>query len=294
MASRFERYVAPVLEALEALGGSARPPEVQDWIAKSLTISDLERSIENKNGVNRFANDVAWARFYLVRAGFIDSSRFGVWSITEEGRRARPLSAQAVSETIRRVRTDAKRLDESESDEASAPEASATATPVAIAATSPTYREQLIAILRELPPEGFERLCQRLLRESGFQQVTVTGRSGDGGIDGIGILQINPFVSFKVLFQSKRYVGTVGSEKIRDFRGAMMGRADKGLVLTTGTFSADAKAEAVRDGVPPIELVDGDGFISLLESLELGLVPIRSFAIEERFFDEFRSIPRKS
>jgi restriction system protein len=126
-----------------------------------------------------------------------------------------------------------------------------------------------------LPPQGFERFCQRLLRESGFQQVKVTGRSGDGGIDGIGVLQINAFVSFKVLFQCKRYAGSVGSPQVRDFRGAMAGRADTGLILTTGTFTLDAKSEAVRDGVAPIELVDG-------------LIPRTSYEVDERFFDEFK------
>jgi restriction system protein len=126
------------------------------------------------------------------------------------------------------------------------------------------------------------------LREAGFQQVKVTGRSGDGGIDGVGVLQLNPFVSFKVLFQAKRYQGSVGSGHIRDFRGAMMGRADKGMIITTGTFSVDAQDEAVRDGVPPIELVDGSGLVGLLEQYELGLRPRQTFEIDTAFFDEFR------
>jgi restriction system protein len=149
------------------------------------------------------------------------------------------------------------------------------------------YRDQVLEIMRQLPPSGFEQLCQRIMRESGFQQVKVTGRSGDGGIDGVGVLQINPFVTFKVLFQSKRYAGPVSAAQVRDFRGAMMGRADKGLMITTGTFTADAQAEAVRDGVPPIELVDGQGLVSLLEQLELGLTPRRTFSVDPRFFDEF-------
>jgi restriction system protein len=132
-------------------------------------------------------------------------------------------------------------------------------------------------------------LCQRLLREAGFEQVSVTGRSGDGGIDGIGILQLNPFVSFKVLFQCKRYTGGVGPGMVRDFRGAMMGRADKGLILTTGTFSADARREAARDGVPPIELVDGQALVELFEKLELGLRPRTTFDVNDGFFEEFRS-----
>ena len=141
---------------------------------------------------------------------------------------------------------------------------------------------------RCLPPKGFEQLCQRLLRESGFDQVVVTGRSGDGGIDGIGVLKVNPFVAFKVLFQCKRYVGTVSSSEVRDFRGAMQGRADKGIILTTGKFSSDALKESVRDGVPPIELVDGERLIVLFETLELGLTPRTTYDIDLGFFAQFR------
>ena len=151
-----------------------------------------------------------------------------------------------------------------------------------------SHSERLLALLKSLPPSGFERLCQRLLREAGFEQVVVTGRSGDGGIDGNGVLALNAFVSFRVLFQCKRYEGSVGPGHVRDFRGAMQGRADKGIVLTTGTFSADARREAVRDGVPPIELVDGEKLIQLFEDLELGLTPRTAYELNERFFDEYR------
>lgn len=119
--------------------------------------------------------------------------------------------------------------------------------------------------------------------------MTVTGKSNDGGIDGIGVLQINALVSFKVLFQCKKYAGTVSPSQVRDFRGAMMGRADKGIILTTGTFTSEAKREALRDGVPPIELVDGDTLLAMLENLELGLSPIKAYRIDPAFFDEFRS-----
>ncbi|WP_206528489.1 restriction endonuclease, partial [Mesorhizobium sp. M7A.F.Ca.CA.002.05.1.1] len=119
-------------------------------------------------------------------------------------------------------------------------------------------------ILLALDPAAFERLCQRILREAGFIKVEVTGRSGDGGIDGTGVLRVN-LLSFHVLFQCKRWKGSVGSGVVRDFRGAMVGRADKGLVITTGTFTADARREAVRDGAPAIDLIDGDGLCDLLK-----------------------------
>jgi restriction system protein len=302
MAARFEQYLNPILEALRALGGSARPDEVYEWIAVHRSITAEERSIQNKSGVSRFENDVAWARFYLARGGLLDSSRFGVWSLTEQGRSTAKLSSKEISDLHRRVRAlslisqevirPTTLSSEQEAIERREQEAVDEELPseAALADGKPeNYRESVLKLLRSLPPSGFERFCQRILRESGFQQVKITGRSGDGGIDGVGVLQVNPFVSFKVLFQSKRYSGTVSASQVRDFRGAMAGRADKGLIITTGTFSVDAKAESVRDGVPPIELVDGQGLISLLETLELGLKPIKTFDVDINFFNEFQS-----
>jgi restriction system protein len=150
------------------------------------------------------------------------------------------------------------------------------------------HRAKLLNLIKLLPPGGFERLSQRLLRESGFQQVVVTGRSGDGGIDGMGIVQVNPFVSFNVLFQCKRYQGAVTPSHVRDFRGAMGGRADKGIIVTTGTFTLDAKKEARRDGVPPIELVDGELLVQMFERLQLGLIPRTTYDVDEKFFEDFR------
>lgn len=284
--SRFARYVNPVLEALRALGGSARPLEVNDWVAASLGVSDEDRAVENQRGVPRFYNDVAWARFYLTKAGLLDSSKRGVWTLTEAGRTAGVLTDEQLSGLIRQVQSGSPSADTAPAeteDSIEAPAADAVSDTRALG-----YREQALDMLRKLPPNGFERLCQRLLRESGFQHVTVTGRSGDGGIDGVGILQINPFVSFKVLFQSKRYAGSVTPSQVRDFRGAMSGRTDKGLLITTGTFTADAQAEAVRDGVPPIELVDGQGLVALMEQLELGLTPRTTYGLDLSFFKEFQ------
>ena len=135
-----------------------------------------------------------------------------------------------------------------------------------------SWKQQLsIVLTQKLDPSAFERLIQRLLRESGFVQVEVTGKTGDGGIDGKGIARINGLMSFHVLFQCKRYKGSVGASEIRDFRGAMVGRADKGLFITTGTFTAAALKEATRDGAPPIDLVDGDELADKLRELELGM-----------------------
>ena len=136
---------------------------------------------------------------------------------------------------------------------------------------NPAWRETLISTLNEMTPDAFERLGMRLLRESGFIEVEVTGRLGDGGIDGNGIIRTAGLISFPVLFQCKRYSGSVGAGSVRDFRGAMVGRADKGLILTTGSFTREAYREATRDGAPPIDLIDGELLIDRLKELGLGV-----------------------
>lgn len=278
---RFVRYFQPVINALIELGGSGRPEEVEEAIVERLELSEEERNEQIPSGQSRFSNKVNWARFYLVKAGLIDSSTRGVWSLTEKGR-ATSLSAEQALELFNQIHkpfVDVRKKSKIEKipeDEIISPE-------------DVSHRSSLIAILLDLPPDGFERLCQRLLRESGFEKVQITRKSGDGGLDGIGILQMNAFVSFKVLFQCKRYSGSVNPSQVRDFRGAMMGRADKGIILTTGSFTADARKEAVRDGVPPIELVDGEKLLDMFEQLELGLRPKTAYEIDTNFFDEFRT-----
>ncbi len=286
---KFIQYFGPLIEALKELGGSGRPDEVKDKIIERLKLSESELSELTGSGVPRFSNRVDWARYYLVSAGYIDSSVRGVWKLTEKGRQSPEINrdeALSIFKAVRQQLAGEKPTPTAEAQEGTAVEDDSKAKEESLPPTD--YRSDFLRLLRGLPDSGFERLCQRLLRESGFQRVTVTGRSGDGGIDGIGVLQVTPFVSFKVLFQCKRYAGTVSASQVRDFRGAMMGRADKGIIMTTGTFSKDARSESARDGVPAIELVDADKLIDLFESLELGLKPKKTFVVDQEFFEEFK------
>ena len=135
---------------------------------------------------------------------------------------------------------------------------------------STEWQQGLLNVIREMEPDAFERLAQRLLREAGFIKVEVRGKSGDGGIDGVGVLRVN-LVSFQVYFQCKKWKGSVGSKEIRDFRGALQGRADKGLFITTGNFTSQASEEATRDGAIAIDLIDGERLCELLRQYELGV-----------------------
>jgi restriction system protein len=280
---QFVKYFRPVIDALKELGNSGTPSEVREIIANKFNLSDDELNETIASGTPRFLNQVAWARFYLNKAGYIASSKRGVWSLTEKGQASNLTDEQALEifQTIQDQFQAAYRAQqEEETEEVVAPP------DVGFLPTS-DYRTALIEKIRSLSPASFEKLTQRLLRESGFQQVEVTGRSGDGGIDGKGILQVSPLLSFQVIFQCKRYSGSITPSQIRDFRGAMMGRADKGIFLTTGTFTAEARKEASRDGVPPIELVDADKLVRMFEELELGLIPKTTYEIDNEFFEEF-------
>jgi restriction system protein len=283
--AQFVRYFGPLLDALRKLGGSGTPGEVVEQIAEDLKLSEDIQSELLESRSLRFPNQVAWARFYLSREGLLDSSKRGVWSLTEKGFNTHLTFEEARSLFRKLVKVFAeerkKKKETASIEEEQAPSEKEIAAPI-------NFRERLSQILLSIPPAGFERLCQRLLRESGFVQVVVTGRSGDGGIDGHGTIQVNPLVSFKVLFQCKRFSNPVTPAIVRDFRGAMQGRADKGIIMTTGGFTNEARREATRDGVPPIELVDQNKMIDMFVELELGVKPAKTFEVDETFFDDFR------
>ena len=282
----FLRYVIPIVKTLSELGNSGTAAEVTDRVIERLKISEEEQSEMLANGQSRVRNQIAWARFYLAKGGLLDSSQRGVWTLTPRGRKAK-LDADGVYSMFKNVHSKfppGKRSGKNGKATTGQDDEGETT-------DSPTedHAVKLLETLRALPPGGFERVCQRLLRESGFQNVAVTGRSGDEGIDGHGVLEVNPLVTFKVLFQCKRYANnrSVNPSQVRDFRGAMQGRADKGLIITTGTFTSEARKEATRDGVPPIELVDGDKLVSMFERAELGLRPVQAYEVDESFFEEF-------
>jgi len=284
--ARFLQYFGPLLDALRALGGSGTPDEVVERIAQDLKIPDDVQNELLPSGEPRFRNQVAWARLYLVREGLIDSSKRGVWSLTERGR-ATKLSL----EDARAIRTKWVRIFQEKrlGEQASSGTKAAVGDVSQEVETATDEAADVIKVLRDLPPAGFERFSQRLLREAGFTQVVVTGKSGDGGIDGHGSLQVGPLISLKALFQCKRYKGSVSASDVRDFRGAMAGRTDRGIIITTGTFTAEARREGSREGVPPIELIDSERLVEMLKSLELGLKPVTTYEIDESFFDEFKT-----
>ncbi len=265
---KFDDLMNPVLQALKQLGGSGTNEEINNKVAEIARIPAEQLEVlhnPEKGGMTEIEYRLMWTRTYLKKYGLLDNSSRGVWSLTAEGNRVDRVDERDV---VRRGREQLKKDKETEGTSEEEPDHKV------------EWQEELLGTILDLSPSAFERLVQRLLRESGFIQVEVTGQTGDGGIDGHGILRLGGFLSFRIIFQAKRWKGAVGAGQIRDFRGAMVGRADKGLLITTGTFTKEATREATRDGAPAIDLVDGDQLVEKLKQLSLG-VQTKKIEIEQ-------------
>jgi restriction system protein len=273
----FDKLFNPTIKALNDLGGSGSVSEIDDKVAEVLGLSEEEINEIHRGSRTKLEYRLAWTRNYLKRYGMLENSTHGVWALTPKGQETESVNE---SEVVRQVRTMEREIESIESEVVEGIEPD----------TAPIlWQEELLGQLLKLSPSAFERLCQRVLRESGFVQVEVTGRSGDGGIDGRGIIKIGGLLSFHIIFQCKRYSGNVSSQQIRDFRGAMQGRADKGLVITTGSFTRDAKQEATRDGAPPIDLLEGNDLVEKMKELKLGIKikTEETVEIDKEWFNNF-------
>jgi restriction system protein len=262
----YHEYVAPALRAFRERGGSATIEEMEEGVAEVMGLGADVLTVPHGEGPRtQFQYELAWVRTYLKKVGALTNSERGIWSLTDVGDR---MTDEEARQVFHRVRTDAQKARKARAE--AGVNAGLPVSEVEVEETEQSWVDRLLMILGRMDPTGFERLAQRLLRESGFIKVEVTGRSGDGGIDGIGVLRMN-LVSFQVLFQCKRWKGSVGASVVRDFRGAMVGRADKGLIVTTGTFTSEARREATRDGAPAIDLIDGEMLCHLLKERQLGV-----------------------
>lgn len=273
----FDSMLIPTIQALQILGGSGTTEEIYDKVVQILSLPDKVLEIPHgSTSQSEVEYRLAWSRTYLKKYGLLQNSARGIWSLVSTSINLDDLDAKEIVKAVR----DAEKSKAVPSDP----------TTETVESIEPLeelgWHQQLHKMLLALEPPAFERLAQRLLRESGFIQVQVTGKSGDGGIDGVGIARINGFLSFHVLFQCKRYQGSVTAGQIRDFRGAMQGRTDKGLFITTGTFTRDAIREATRDGAPPIDLIDGEQLVQRLKELGLGvkITVIESVEVDTDWF----------
>ena len=274
---KYKDLINPTLKALKELGGSANSDEIEEKIIENLKLTDDQINDIHKGSRTKLNYQLAWAKNNLKNAEILENSKRGIWSLTEKGKKIESVDESELLKSVfeknikKRYSIEDKENEPTENTEIN----------------EIKWEDELLEIIKNISPDAFERLCQRLLRELGFVDVKVTGKVGDGGIDGSGIIKINGTLSFHVVFQAKRFAKSVSSSVIRDFRGAMVGRADKGLVMTTGTFTRDAILEARRDGAPNIDLVDGVDFVKKLKYLNLGveIEQIEKVKINKEWFE---------
>ena len=256
----FDQLMWPALLAMKELGGSATHEELLEKVIEMEHIPEAVQNVMHTERQTKISYNLAWAKTYLGKGGALENPSHGLWAITEKGKTLTEAEVKQIPVEVRKQYRPEKgnKPKSRQKDEDLQPE-------------TKNWKDGLLEVLTDqIKADAFERLAQRILRESGFVKVEVTGRSGDGGIDGVGVLRL-ALLSFQVYFQCKKYKGSVSAGAIRDFRGAMVGRTDKGLFITTGTFTAEAKKEATRDGAPPIDLIDGDLLCDLLKNLKLGV-----------------------
>lgn len=254
--------IIPTVEALIQLGGSGSIDEINNKVYEIANLSDETLQIPHgTDGRSEIDYRLAWSRTYLKRFGLIENSARGVWALSKSNIDVKKLDC---TEIVKKVRS---------SDKSSKDILKDTIEQEVTEETNniERWKDQLLTILYGISPDAFERLAQRLLRESGFSHVEVTGKSGDGGIDGKGLIRLSGLLSFPIIFQCKRYKGSVSPSQIRDFRGAMQGRADKGIFITTGHFTREAIKEATRDGASTIDLIDGELLCDKLKEFKLGM-----------------------
>jgi restriction system protein len=258
----------PTLVAVRDLGGSAANADLEEAVPEVANISDEQLAVEYpegsaQHGESKVVNRLHWARSYLKKIGALENSVRGVWSITPRGLEYLAMDPSDADRSLKQadnaVRSEMRKAKAQKATEDGDDEDAGDG-----------WKDTLLAAMKAMDPYAFERLSMRLLREAGFRNVEVTSKSGDGGIDGVGVYKLS-LVSFPTYFQCKRYAGSVSAGVVRDFRGAMTGRGEKGLVITTGKFTPAAKVEATRDGAPPVDLVGGDELCDLLKEFGLGV-----------------------
>ncbi len=260
---RYNDFHWPTLMALLALGGSGSNSEIDEKVVEQQGFSEEQQSLLHNDGpMTEIGYRLHWARSYLKGMGLADNPRRGVWALTPAGREVSENEIPELRADYLKKMRDARLAAAAKAEDE--PHASEVEAEV-------SWQDRLLEALLAMDPAAFERLCQRLLREAGFSRTQVTGRSGDGGIDGLGVYRVS-LVSFQVFYQAKRWRNAVGSKEVRDFRGAMAGRGEKGLLITTSSFTNDAKAESTRDGAPPVDLVDGVALCDLLVKHRLGVL----------------------
>lgn len=280
------------MEALRDLGGSARPKEITQHIGEKYKLpEEILSERYSKSGVLKFQNQLAWARQYLVWEELLEPSKHGVWALSKKGWDTSLTEKQGHDIFLKWVKIfqDLREGKNTENIDKEADKIIEIQEETEPENPNNNIKPTLIEVLQNLTPTGFEHLCGRLLREYDFENIEITQRSHDGGIDGYATLKLNPFVNLSVFFQCKRYQATVPTEKVQAFIGVMETNkrsVEKGLLITTGNF-AKAAMEIAKSNIK-LELIDGDKLVEMFEKIGLGVNSKIIYEPDLKFFDQYR------
>lgn len=306
----YQAIMRPLLEAL-ADGGEHRLRDLRDGLSRQFELTDDERAEMLPSGVAPvFTDRVAWARYYLQRAGMLRQTQRSVYVITEAGTklleetegpltnahlRERSADFRRWLELSRGGGTRDNRSLATEAAGSAAPERRATPEESLASAYNElraTVEADLLARLKAAPPDFFERVVVRLLVAMGYggslkDAGRAVGRTGDEGVD--GIINEDRLGLDVVYIQAKRWSSTVSRPDVQQFAGALAGkRARKGVFITTSGFSADAVAYA-RSIEPRIILINGEQLAAFMFEHDVGVSPSVTYEvkrIDTDFFEE--------
>lgn len=282
-------FIPRILATLREMNGVAKAGAVKSAVVQA--ISDAGGTLNHQmlaSGVPKYQNDIYWARMYLVNAGMLEPAKtagHGTWKLTTLGWES-PLDMS----TAAAIYFQSASKGSKNKDQADMPAPSGDDLQQDLAGTI-NWQVQLKEILWSLSEQGFEHLCAAIMTANGLDQIKVTGKSGDKGIDGMGLMYLDEagLVSIRVAWQCKRYTsGTVGSMEVRNFRGSLDHKTDHGIIFTTSTFTAEAMKESVALGKTAIRLVPLDQLIEMLRGLRLGVGPEPEHTVDTAFFQQYR------
>lgn len=279
-----------VLEILRVMEMPVTKAQVAAAVADRLGLSADQRAVMAPKGDIPLVDwEVGWDLSLFKNTGFLQQPRVGMWTLTDDGRR---LSF----EDHRRRERERNQQRRKQRQEATATTNQDHDAALAGPEVEVDWQQELLDAMKAISPAAFEHLAAELLRTTGFDDVQVTGQSGDGGIDGIGIYRPAGLVSFRTAFQCKRYSGSVGPSAVRDFRGSFVGQADRGIFITTGSFTSMAAEEAVRAGAPTVDLIDGEDLCDLLKQHKIGvnvqLRTVEDVTVSGEYFERLEEASR--
>ena len=279
----------PVIQAFKELH-SSRQEQLVEKVCTDINLSERDISIlHGKGPTTEISYRISWVKDSLKRVGILETPERGLWTLTKKGRHiVSEKEAKGLRSEVRALIKKQRKITYGTKKRASRKSAPDDQGPEYL---DEAWKGEILDAVRSMTPSAFEWLATLLLSKSDFHDLVVTQQTRDGGIDVQGFMKEGKgIVRRPVLVQCKRYNERkkVAPKEIRDFRGAVEGRAEIGIFITCGKYSDDARKEAVREGAIRINLVDGEQLADMLKKAELGVkVEEREYVtVKPEFFAE--------